>query len=104
MNLRRPQFRPVGAFALTLLVAGLYFCCTLLLLPLRVNGLSNPSGHALLVWVPIALCGLTYSMTVADSSPRPASLLRIAAASTLAPSLAFALIVSVGFIWLDWKM
>lgn len=104
MTLRRPQFRPVGAFVLTLLLAGLYFCCTLVLLPSSVNVLSNLQGHVLLVWVPIALCALTYAMTVTDSSPRLARLLRTAAASTLAPSLAFAFIAFAGFVWLDWKM
>lgn len=104
MNLRRPRFRPIGAFGFTLLLAGLYFCCALLLVPLRVDVLSNLSGHALLVWAPIALCGLTYSLTVADSSPRLARSLRIVAASALAPSLAFAFIVFVGFVWLGWRM
>lgn len=104
MNLRRPQFGPVAAFVLTLLLAGLYFCCMLVLLPSSVHVLSNLLGHALLVWVPIALCALTYAMTVTDSSPRLARLLRTTAASTLAPSLAFAFIAFVGFVWLDWKM
>lgn len=104
MTLRRPQFRPIGAFVLTLLLAGLYFVCTLVLLPSSVNVLSNLLGHALLVWVPIALCALTYALTVTDSSPRVARLLRTAAASTLAPSLAFAFIAFVGFVWLDWRM
>ena len=104
MTLRRPQFRPVGAFVLTLLLAGLYFCCTLVLLPSKINALSNLLGHALLVWVPMALCALTYAMTVTDSSPRLARLFRTAAAAALAPSLAFAFITLVGFVWLDWKM
>jgi hypothetical protein len=104
MTLRRPQFRPVGAFVLTLLLAVLYFCCTLVLIPSSVNMLSNLLGHALFVWVPIALCALTYAMTVTDSSARLARLFRTAAASTLAPSLAFVFIAFVGFVWLDWKM
>ncbi len=104
MTHRRPQFGPFGAFVLTLLIAGLYFCCTLVLFPSNVNVLSTLLGHALLVWVPIAVCALTYAMTVTDSAPRLARLLRTAAASTLAPSLAFAFITFVGFVWLDWKM
>lgn len=104
MTLRRPQFRPISAFALTLLLAVSYFCCTLLWPPFSVEALLNPLGHALLVWAPIALCGLTYWTTVADSSPRLARLLRTAAASTLAPSLAFSFIVFVGFGWLNWEM
>ena len=104
MTMRRTRFRPLGAFVLTLLLAVLYFCCTLVLLRLSVNVFSDLLGHALFVWVPIALCALTYAMTVADSSPRLASLLRTAAASTLAPALAFALVAFAGFVWLDWKM
>lgn len=104
MTLRKPQFRPVGAFVFTLLLAVLYFCCMLALLPSGANVLPNLLGHVLLVWVPIALCALTYAMTAADSSTRLARLLRTAAASTLAPSLAFAFIAFVGFVWLDWKM
>jgi len=104
LTLRRPRFRPVGAFLLTLLLACLYFCCARVLLPSSVNVLSNLLGHALLVWVPIALCALTYAMTVTDPSPRLARLLRTAAASTLAPSLAFAFITFAGFVWLDWKI
>lgn len=104
MNLRRPQLHPGGAFVLTLFLAALFYCCTLLVLPLGVNVLSNPEGHALLVWAPVALCGMTYSMTVADSSPLIARFFRTAAASTLAPSLAFAFTLFVGFVWFDWEM
>ena len=104
MALHRLHFRPVGAFVLALLLAGLYYCCTLVLLRFSSNMLSNPLGHALLVWAPIVLCGLTYAVTVTDSSPRLARLLRTAVASTIAPSLAFAFIAFVGLVWLDWKM
>lgn len=104
MKQRRPRFRPIGAFGLTLLFAGLYFCCALLLFPLHVGVLSEPLGHAFLIWLPAALCGLAYSMIVFDSSPRLPRVLRTAVASTLAPSLALAFVLFVGFAWLGWKM
>jgi len=103
MHLCRLRFRPLGAFALTVILVGVYFACVSLAVS-DVYAISSPLAHALLICLPVVLSGLVYAVTADDESSRAIRWFRAAVASTLAPVLAFSLIAFVGFIFLDWRM
>ena len=104
MQVCKPHFRPLGAFALSVSLGILYYACLALWTLQYPHGPQHPSGFPVLVWMPVLLCGLAYSVSVNDPSPLALRLFRTLMASTLAPSLAFAFILFVGFVILDWRM
>lgn len=104
MHIHRPRFGPLGAFALTLAAAGVYFACVGVLVAASGYELPAGPGYTLFVCAPVVLCGLVYAVNAHDESAVAVQWFRVAAASILAPMMAGAVFVTIGFTQLGWSM